>query len=203
MAQGVWVKVFPPPPVVKPELPGIGGWADISDTPTSTYTDGKGVKWNVWTFTADGTINVTTAGLLDMLLVGAGGSIIANSGSGCGGQTALGPHSVPTGAQAVVVGQPNARSVVGSAESIAAASSIGGNSTGRSGYGVNGAGSGATAWGGSGLTSMITGTALVVSSSGAARNYASEAPVYGGGAFDNGTNTLDPQPGVVIVRRPA
>jgi len=71
MAQGVWVKVFPPPPVVKPELPGLGGWAEISDAVVKTTTGADGVKWNVWAFYASGDhkLTVTKAGLLECLVV--------------------------------------------------------------------------------------------------------------------------------------
>lgn len=59
-------------------LPLLGGWATISTTPTGSYTDADG-DWDYWTATASGNlITVTDAGIVDVLIVGAGGG-------GCGG----------------------------------------------------------------------------------------------------------------------
>ena len=54
---------------------GVGN-AAISDTPTGSYTG-----YQYWTFTASGTLTVTTAGFADVLVVGGGGA----GGSGYGG----------------------------------------------------------------------------------------------------------------------
>jgi hypothetical protein len=108
-------KVYPSP-AGGGGLPGLGGWAEVSDTPTSTYTDTAGVKWNVWTFTANGTLNVTKAGLLDVLLIsGAAGSCTglatpASPVPGDCGRVLDGVKTIPAGALAVVVGAAGANS---------------------------------------------------------------------------------------------
>jgi len=64
----------------------VPGHAVISDTPTGTYTSGS-ASYSYWTLTASGSLNVTTAGLADVLVVGAGGG-----GGGGGGADDLPPH---------------------------------------------------------------------------------------------------------------
>ena len=85
MAQGVWVKVFPPPPVVKPELPGLGGWADVTavtGSPTKhEYTDADGNDWTAYEWIADGSVT-TTEGLVDSLIVGGGARGATGTGGG-------------------------------------------------------------------------------------------------------------------------
>ncbi len=185
---GTWYEI-PPPPVVKPELPGLGGWADISDTPTSTYTDTAGAKWNVWTFTAVGShsLTITKEGLIDILICSGGGGATA-SDAGQGGRVMDGVRPVPGGALPIVVGHTGTGQVNG----MSGASSIGSVVAGPVSFG----------WGGAinmdeGYTSMITGTPLVVGS----RFFADPAKraVYGLGATPSTSATA----GVVIVRRPA
>ena len=228
MAQGVWVKVFPPPPVVKPELPGLGGWADVSDAPTSTYTDAAGVKWNVWTFAASGTLNVSKEGLLDCLIVGAGGRssnwYARNTGGGAGAVRAnlvklpAGPHQVTVGvAVTAVVGADAAASTNGTGGS----SSIGAYATAGGGQGSTDiADLGAHAAGGGGSPASVAGpnggsnqpgggaagipAGLLLNYDGTSREYGrggSPAPVHapGEGGWANGPGTN----GIVIVRRPA
>jgi len=105
MAQGVWIKVFPPPPVVKPELPGLGGWADITavtGNPTKhQYKDAAGVDWVAYEWTASGTIT-TTAGMVDSLVVG-GASGTSNMWGNAGRITA-GTMLIPAGSNTVSVG---------------------------------------------------------------------------------------------------
>jgi hypothetical protein len=192
---GVWVKVFPPPPVVKPELPGLGGWAEVSDTPTSTYTDTAGVKWNVWKFTANGTLNVTTAGLLDCLVVGGGAGLLEpDAYPGSGGTTIVGVYTIPAGAIPVVIGAGGANNSV-VVNTLSGASSLGTlTAVPTAAVGI---GSGWTAAAPrTPLTSSITGTALTYGEA----NSAACRPNHG----DGGSSLSRPgSTGVVIVRRPA
>ena len=58
------------------------GGAVISNTPTGNYVD-SGVTYDYWEFAANASLNVTGAGIADMLIVGAGAS--GGSGYGAGG----------------------------------------------------------------------------------------------------------------------
>ena len=58
--------------------------ADFSDTATGTYTDG-GFNYKYITYTASGTLTVTTAGFADVLVVGGGGGGAVGQGGGGGG----------------------------------------------------------------------------------------------------------------------
>jgi hypothetical protein len=188
MAQGVWVKVFPPPPVVKPELPGLGGWADITAVTGSpqitTYTDASGTNWKVWTFTADGSITCT-AGLLDCLVIGGGGNGPIPSLAGVPGVVSEGLHQFTAGVQAVVVGPE------GPLNGNTTVSSIGSLAVRVSGDGFSRAGSG-TAY-----TSSITGTAVAY-----CQPWDISPKSYGGAGFGTGGDVYA-HPGVVIVRVPA
>jgi hypothetical protein len=196
---GLWVKVFPAPPAVKPELPGLGGWADISDAPTSTYTDGNGVKWNVWRYTANGTLNVTKAGVLDCFLLGGGGASKSVVASGSGdwamnrgieGDYLEGIHAVAAGALPVVVGAGGA---VGTAQPAdwGQPSKLGTLATHHAGRGFTYD---------SGVVSSITGSAVTyggvaappVANLGQGHAWVSASSTPGSGSS-----------GVVIVRRPA
>jgi hypothetical protein len=63
------------------------GFAKISDTPTGTYTDG-GIDYAYWTFNSNGSLTVTKAGFLDIMVIGGGGggarNEIRRSGGGAG-----------------------------------------------------------------------------------------------------------------------
>lgn len=83
-----------------------GGFAEISNTPTGTYTE-SGLDYIYWEFTANGTLNVTEAGLLDVLVVGGGGgggrNINTRAGGGAGA-VRYGIFDAPTGSITVTVG---------------------------------------------------------------------------------------------------
>lgn len=82
---------------------GVGN-ADFSDAATGTYTSG-GINYKYITYTASGTLNVTSAGLCDILVV-AGGGGGALGGGGAGGHlyvtsaylSAATPHTITVGA---------------------------------------------------------------------------------------------------------
>ena len=63
---------------------GGAGNADFSNAATGTYTDG-GVSYKYLTFTASGTLTVTTAGYADVLVIGGGGGGSWEGGGGAGG----------------------------------------------------------------------------------------------------------------------
>jgi hypothetical protein len=185
-------------------LTGLGGWADISDTPTSTYTDANGVKWNVWTFTANGTLNVSKAGMLDCLVVGGGGGSYS-TGGGSGGRVIPGIQSLAAAAHAVVVGAAGSNGSDGSHASslgpIIAAPVV------FSTTAWTGSGTAALANGGSsyptgnvpGYHSSITGTDVEYGTGAVpAANLATAGP--GAGA---GTTGGTAKAGIVIVRRPS
>jgi len=79
--------------------------ANISNTPTGTYTSG-GVSYKYVSFTSSGTLTVTRAGLCDVLLVGGGGSggTVFGGGGGAGGVLYIENAFLPAGSLDVVVG---------------------------------------------------------------------------------------------------
>jgi hypothetical protein len=83
--------------------------ANISNTPTGTYTSG-GVSYKYVSFTSSGTLTVTRAGFCDVLVVGGGGgggiSGTNNLGGGGGGGGGCIAQSVylPFGSHSVTVG---------------------------------------------------------------------------------------------------
>ena len=91
----------------KGELPGIGGWADVSNvngTGTKYEYTADGMDWSAFAWTADGSVT-TSGGLLDALIVG-GGAGTSGDGSirGSGGGVITGVEQVETGELSVVVG---------------------------------------------------------------------------------------------------
>jgi hypothetical protein len=186
---GVWVKVFPAPPVVKPELPGIGGWAEISDAPTSTYTDTAGAKWNVWKFTANGTLNVSVAGLLEYIMAAGGGGFWAPY-SAYGWPTVVhrAVASFTAVAHAVVIGAAGGTSTAGGdfGPTLAGDSSIGPYKAYAAGASPGRALPMTVDW--------VTPSIVVGGQANAV-----PAPQYAGGA----TNLVASQPGIIFVRRPA
>jgi hypothetical protein len=98
--------------------------AAISDTPTGNYTDG-GVTYDYWTYNASGTLNVTTAGFADVLVVGGGGaggdrgSAFARNhgGGGAGGFVYNTGVYLPASAITVTVGAGAARKTEGGTSS--------------------------------------------------------------------------------------
>jgi len=75
-----------------------------TDTATGSYTDG--FDYEYLTFTADGTLTVTRAGLCDILLVGGGGAggVGYGAGGGAGGMLYVENAYLPSGSLDVVVG---------------------------------------------------------------------------------------------------
>jgi len=163
------------------------GWAQVSNNPTGTYTGDDGHTYAYYLFESDGTLTVTAAGLLELLLVsGGGGNNTGRPGGGVGGYIVTGLHPMDAGSVPVKVGKggANAGSNTGT---IAGRSSLGPISTGAPGWGI---GTAATEGGTSTpYTSTITGTEILVSGRG-------RTAAYGAGG-DTGQSGED---GVVIAR---
>jgi hypothetical protein len=114
---------------------GVGN-AVISDTPTGSYTG-----YQYWLYNASGTLNVSTAGFADVLVVGGGGGGgNVGGGGGAGGHLEITNAYLPAGALTVTVGSGGAG---GSPSITFAAVGYNGN-TSRLGnfYGVGGGGAG-------------------------------------------------------------
>ena len=86
--------------VMLPFASGVGA-ADFSDTATGTYT---GFKY--LTFSASGTITVTTAGFADIVVLGGGGagSNLNGGGGGAGGALVITDAYLPVGTLTVTIG---------------------------------------------------------------------------------------------------
>ena len=100
---------------------GVGA-ADFSDAATGSYT---GYKYK--TFTASGTLNVTTAGFADIVVCsGGGGGGASGGGGGAGGVLQVSNAYLPVGTLTVTVGAGGAILGVGQASSIGSYYSVGG-----------------------------------------------------------------------------
>ena len=203
MAQGVWVKVFPPPPVVKPELPGLGGWADITAVMGSPkkheYTDVDGVDWTAYKWTSNGSVTLTD-GLIDTLVVGGGSGWDTRVASGHSGATGMGGQILygltklqPPGTFTIEVG------VGGTADGSAAGAAGGVSRIGTFSVGQQGPGWHTTPMASNleAFETTITGAPMKVSG------------VFSGATYGEGAGTASQalagnrgQQGVVIVRVP-
>jgi len=175
--------------------PSVGAfsWATVSNTPTGTYKGDDGQTYAYYLFEADGTLTVTTAGLLEVLIVsGGGGSKGAGQGlgDGVGGYVVTGLHPFNANALPVTVGKGGTASKQLST-AMAGPSSLGSLATGSGAFGIGTAGPGLY----EPFTSNITGQPLQVS--GDLRN---NTPSYGAGGYLSGTGGGNGQPGVVIAR---
>jgi hypothetical protein len=116
--------------------------ADFSDAATGTYTD-SGIDYKYITYTASGTLTVTTAGFADILVIGGGGGAGGiGGGGGAGGYLSASNVYFAAGTATVVVGAGGAGNTSGLAGNNGISSRIGDF------YGVGG-GSGAGNGGGS------------------------------------------------------
>jgi hypothetical protein len=148
---------------------GVGN-AVISDTPTGSYTG-----YNYWSYTASGTLNVTTAGFADVLVIGAaGGGGCIGGGGGAGGHLEITNAYLPAGALTVTVGAGGA-----GATAINNVFPGGGNgNTSRLGsYYSTGGGAGGGAYGGAGAQA----TGFIGGSGGGAGGGGGYAGVSGNG----------------------
>jgi hypothetical protein len=183
-------------------LGGVGN-AAISDTPTGSYTG-----YEYWTFTATGTLNVTTAGLVDVLVIGGGGGgAYGGGGGGGGGYRSVDSVYLPNGAITITVGAGGAASTSSITASPGTPSSIGSNILATAGgggsviaatytnerYSASGAsGGGGTGFGGTGVYTLgALGQSGVGNNGGngfGSATAAQQASGGGGGAGAAGTN---------------
>lgn len=224
---GIWVKVFPDPDDGGGELPGIGGWANITGV-TGTgvkheYTDVDGMEWSAFEWTGPtGSVTFLEGGLVDTLIVGAGGSSSGSYG-GTAGCVIPGVDVVGT-SEDIIVGQK----LTGGTKTNAPRSALGdvsgggGNAlgSGRSPNGFQstavsgwGAGGGSTGdaidrdTAGPGYESSITGTPVVYGEGGPRVRTQAERDALGpGSGSDRGDDAQSYQhhatSGVVIIRVP-
>ena len=121
---------------VKGNPSGAFVWATVSNTPTGTYKGDDGHTYAYYLFESNGTLTVTTAGLLEVLLVSGGGGSAdyANATNGAGGYIITGLHRFDASPHAVTVGNGGKRAS-SLAGTLAQPSGIGDVTTGRAGYG--------------------------------------------------------------------
>ena len=178
---------------------GRVGAAVLSNTPTGTYSSG-GTAYAYYEFTASGTATVTTAGVVDVLLVGGGGgggggTFGVNYGAGAGGGTSRQISNVylPSGSNTVVIGAGGSAGdgVRGGTTSLAGYSVSGGASTGGArigGFNADFVGfftsTGNNAGGGGGAGASATSTA---GGSGASFSISGTSVTYGGGGGSSGS----------------
>jgi hypothetical protein len=88
--------------------------ADFSNAATGTYTD-SGINYKYITYTASGTLTVTTAGFADVLLIGGGGGggRFTGGGGGAGGYNEISDAYLPVGTLTVTVGAGGSGAIAG------------------------------------------------------------------------------------------
>ena len=163
---------------------GVGA-ADFSDTATGSYT---GYKYK--TFTASGTLTITTAGFVDLVLCGSGGrggtgqgTSGAGGGGGAGGSLVLLQYYLPAGTHTVTVGAGTSPSRLGPY-----VSPQGGNG----GPNVRVGNWGGSGGGGGGGATVAGGTALVgLGFDGGSTTGGNGGASGGGGASAVGTNSTN------------
>ena len=91
---------------VRDNAAGAFTWATVSNNPTGTYKGSDGHMYAYFQFTTNGTLTVTTAGLLDVVVVGGGGArSLSRNVNGAGAYVVTGFHNFPAAAHDVTVGQ--------------------------------------------------------------------------------------------------
>ena len=159
---GVWVKIGGNEDTTPPAI--------VSGGTVTTYVD-SGITYQVNTFTSDGTLNVSSEGVADMLIVGAGGGggNINAGGAGAGGFNEISNAYLSKGSKSVVIGQGGAGATAdinyqfggdnGTGSSVAGYSA-GGGAAGAGGYGgatTRGKGWAGASGGGSSLNNVLGG----------------------------------------------
>ena len=171
------------------------GQAVVSNTPTGTYSAG-GHSYAYYTFTTDGTLTVTAAGLADVLIVG--GGMGRNKGRSstrgqAGNVVAVNNYYLDAGSVPVVVGAGGAFTY--SSWNVAGKASSLGDLTAFPSYGQAGGGDPNENSISSGYTSAITGNAYEY----AKGDQATPRPNSGDG-LDQSSGANAGADGVVIVR---
>ena len=203
---GKWVEIGANESV-EPGLPGLGGWATITEV-TGVYTphrynDGPGgvggTDWVVYEFTDDGTLTTQVGGLVDAFFVSGGSgnppNTLTQNGGGGGGSVLSGIELLPDGELDVVIGAGGVGNTSDWENSMGRASSIGTLAT-PMGFAYANQGAGATpANRRLPIASSITGTSQTYAA-GESGNATPSTTTFGDGFNPNGKR------GVVIVRVP-
>lgn len=167
-----------------PFASGVGA-AVYSDANTGTYT-GYAYK----TFTASGTLTITTAGFADIVVCGGGGSggDRTGGGGGAGGVLQVTNAYLPVGTLTVTIGAGGAAASLeqgsnGSTSALGSYFAPGGGAGGASGNGNRGAGfaGGSGGGGGGGAGSVVGGSASGLGNAGGAGSLGGGARGGGGG----------------------
>lgn len=157
-------------------IPFAGGAALLSDSAisgttgsptTTTYTSG-GINYKTYAFTGSGSITLSKAGLVDLLIVGGGaggGSYFVGGGGGGGQLNALTAVYLPSGAQTVTIGAGGTGARTGEPTLINYLYGVGGGSGGfisgsvnlAGGNGGNGGGGTRSPGTAGGTTNVLTG----------------------------------------------
>jgi len=179
---------------VKANPPGMT-WAAVSNTPTGTYKGDDGHTYAYYTFTTSGTLTVTTAGYMDVFVLGGGGKRTPGAGlpgganRGSGGQLAEGTHLFQAESHAVTVGAGASGTTTTSAQ----------GGTSRIGNVVFAAGGGWSSretktgkYAGTGYQTTFTGSPFTVGAAGGQ----SSSTRWG----DGGNEDTNGKPGVVIAK---
>jgi hypothetical protein len=89
---------------IEPGLPGLGGWAEITDVSGSpkryAYPDPANPEWVAFEWTGDGELTTQAGGVAEMLLVAGA----ATDARGNGGSVVTGIHALQNGPNQVAVG---------------------------------------------------------------------------------------------------
>jgi hypothetical protein len=183
---------------------GGGGFANFSNSPTGTYLE-SGITYKYITYTGNGSITVTKAGFLDILLVGGGGGSSSDGngrrGGGGAGGVRYGAFIVPVGTYTITVGSGGNGAVnfagTGATSSFQSILSVGGGMGGNSGFvsQISAAGGGGSGGGyffdanqSGGGTSFGGGAGLGGGTSGISLSYIGSPITYGvGGTTGAGT----------------
>lgn len=203
-------------------------YADFSNTPTGTYTDGNGFTWKYIQFNASGSLVVTRAGIADLFVLSGGGTAYRNysqdsaynAGAGAGGLLNR-PYTLEEITYTVTVGGAGGNSSFGSLATTTAGENAGVNNGGNQGAnnqgpgflgwdaynGAAGGGAGGNAAAntpGVGVVSFITGSEVTYGIGG--KRFQPGTPPTansgnGGTSANSGTGLANPGgSGVVIIR---
>ena len=181
---------------------------------TSTITSGT-YSWTVYTFTASGSLTLSTGGPVDYLIVGAGGQNTTNSQGGSGGGFVLATEqNLAAGTFTVTVGTTygasssfNSQTAGGGTATTSGSPQSNGSQTIQSGtYNCPG-GAGGRGYSADGIGVTNVGPPIYSDITGTSQAYGSGAAhsggvngVYGQGDGRNGSSIAANQKGVVIVR---
>ena len=180
-------------------LPGLGGWATITDVKGKgnkySYTDADG-DWIAYEWTADGELTTADGGLVDVFLISGGGGGTTTYYQGTGGRASYGLQNLTTITVDIKVGAGGQNDVN---NGISNPSQIATFSTGVNGFGKGGPGLDQAFW--REIESSITGESRTYGRFGDKDGNHPETvrPNRGDGGY---RGSWAPSDGVVIIRIP-